>query len=49
MENKFFKVNHQGPGWNHFKARDLHRKNLNLIKMKLVSIKIKKIIHHFHG
>ena len=28
MENKYFKANHQGPSWNHFKARDLHRKTL---------------------
>ena len=29
MENKQFKVNHQGPSWSHFKARDLHRKKLS--------------------
>ena len=26
MENKYFKVNHQGPGWDHFKARDVYKK-----------------------
>ncbi|MDC3024393.1 hypothetical protein OA264_02860 [Alphaproteobacteria bacterium] len=29
MENKFFKAKHLGTSWNHFKARDLHRINLN--------------------
>ena len=28
MENKYFKVPHQGPSWSHFKARDLYKKNL---------------------
>ena len=28
MENKYFKVNHQGPGWDHFKARDVYKKNI---------------------
>ena len=27
MENKYFKVNHQGPGWDHFKARYVYKKN----------------------
>ena len=26
MENKYFKVNYQGPGWDHFKARDVYKK-----------------------
>ena len=31
MENKYFKVYHQGPGWDHFKARDVYKKKfLNL-------------------
>ena len=28
MENNRFKVNHQGPGWDHFKARDVYKKNI---------------------
>ena len=28
MENKYFKVNYQGPGWDHFKARDVYKKNI---------------------
>ena len=28
MENNHFKVDHQGPSWGHFKARDLYKKKL---------------------
>ena len=28
MENKYFKLPHQGPSWSHFKARDLYKKKL---------------------
>ena len=28
MENKYFKLPHQGPSWSHFKARYLYKKKL---------------------
>ena len=35
MENKYFKVNHQGPGWEHFKARDVYKKNTINLDQKI--------------
>ena len=40
MENSLDKLNYRGKGWDHFKARDLHRKKIdggNIIKNKKVS------------
>ncbi|MBF96017.1 MAG: hypothetical protein CMJ13_02175 [Pelagibacterales bacterium] len=31
MGNKYNKVSFQGPGWDHFRARDLHRKKLDKV------------------
>ena len=35
MENRYFKVNHQGPGWDHFKARDVYKKNTINLDQKI--------------
>ena len=31
MESKFDKTQYQGPGWDHFRAKDLHRKKLDKV------------------
>ncbi len=31
MENKLDKTQFQGPGWDHFRGRDLHRKKLDKV------------------
>ena len=47
MENKFNKTNFQGTGWDHFRARDLHKKkiknNINKIETSQASEKNNKV------
>ena len=47
MENKFNKTNFQGTGWDHFRARDLHKKkiknNINKIETSKPSEKNNKV------
>ena len=47
MENKFNKTNFQGTGWDHFRARDLHKKkiknNINKIETSKASEKNNKV------
>ncbi len=47
MENKFNKTNFHGTGWDHFRARDLHRKkiknNINKIETSEVTEKNNRV------
>ena len=51
MENKYFKVNHQGPGWDHFKARDVYKKKTINLDQKTEKGTLEEKIEkqHFHG
>lgn len=53
MENKLNKTNFQGTGWDHFRARDLHRKkiknNINKIQKSEVTEKNNKVFSWIAG